>query len=644
VIRSIVLVSLLGAGPQDGAPASPPGRVITIDLPAGRTVLTRPLELPLDAEEVVIDGHGTATLCGGCVVEDPVWTRPPEALLRTLPEEAFGRVRVLRLPAEQLARWTTGLVGPIHFGHGTSMRAAPTEVFVGDVALVPARWPNEGWASIERVVDAGSVPRTVGEDMPRRDGPAEMPHGATFLPKDTSRLGRWLGPDVWMHGLWNWDWSDEQLPIASIDQVAMSVTLGAPHTYGVAQRGRFRVTNALGELDTAGEMWLDREQRLLYAWLPQNSEPAPITISMLDVPIITIPSGPNAPRVTIRGVAFRATRGAAIVGHGVRDAVIERCDFRNVGTVAIELAGEHCRISRCRFEDIGGVGVSLGGGDRATLTSAQNTVEDSTFLRCGRLQRTYHPAIRLSGVGQRVVHNEIAELPHIAITFEGNDHLIESNHIHHVVQETGDSGAIYTGRDWTSQGNVIRGNLVHDIEGTDARFQNAVYLDDMASGITVESNIIMRCNWGMLIGGGRDNTIRNNAFVACRKAISYDARGVGWMAKHIADPSRSTLHKRLAALPIDAEPWRTRFPTLGAYLTDRFGRPVGGRVIDTALMATPLGQIEDHECVEESGTMTVQAPGDAEMDSFLGALIGSVRKQAVTIGHTTAGPVGPRPE
>ena len=43
--------------------------------------------------------------------------------------------------------------------------------------------------------------------------------------------------------------------------------------------------------------------------------------------------------------------------------------------------------------------------------------------------------------------------------------LLESNDIHHVLLETGDAGAFYTGRDWTTQGNVLRGNFVHDIGG-----------------------------------------------------------------------------------------------------------------------------------------------------------------------------------
>ncbi len=624
------------------ASATPGGGTVTVDLPPGLTMLHAPLAIPSGVDEVVIDGHGRSTLVGGLVIESPAWREPDAGLLARLPDEARGHVGVLALPAESLAAWKTGLAGPVHFGHGTKVAAAPTEVFLGDRPLVPARWPNEGWAEIATVIDAGSVPRTALGDVPPGERTSEGLRGAVFVPKDASRLARWVGGDVWMHGFWNWDWSDEQLPVASIDVAAGTVTLGMPHHYGVAQRGRFRVTNALAELDAPGEMWLDREGGRVVAWVPEGAEREPVIVSMLAEPLIRLPGGADAPRVRVTGVAFRCTRGAAIVGEDVRGATIEGCSFRDIGTRGVSLVGTGCRISRCGFVDVGGIGVSIDGGDRASLRPGENVVEDCTFTRCSRLQRTYNPAIEVAGVGQRIVHNEVSDLPHMAITFAGNEHRFEANHIHHVVQETGDAGAIYTGRDWTSQGNVLRGNLVHDIKGSDARYQNAIYLDDMASGITVESNLLVRCNWGMLVGGGRDDVVRDNAFVDCHKAISYDARGVGWMAKNIADPETSTLHQRLAAVPIGDEPWRSRYPTLGAYLTDRFGRPVGGKVVGNTLLATPLGRIEDRACVEETGTLTLPEQPPDELAATCERLIREALTGSVTIGHTTLGPVGPR--
>ncbi len=631
------------AAPEPHTPSAPLAPdTIVIDLAPGTTTLTAPLTIPAGAREIVVRGHGRATLSGGITIAAPDWRAPDERLAAALPAEAVAHVRVLELPASQLARWPAALAGPVHSGHTVPMPVAPTEVFVGGRALTPARWPNDGWATIERIVDAGSVPRNAEPDTPAAQRSTEPARGGTFVPADRSRLARWQrSGDAWMQGYWNWDWSDEQLPVASVDPTAGTVTLAMPHRYGLAQRGRFRITNALGELDSPGECWIDRGNARVVAWLPPGDERAPVTVSMLAEPMIRIPSGPGAPRVTVEGIAFECTRGSAIVGTGVEGATVRDCTFSNIGTRAISLDGARCVVTRCTFTDIGTTGVHLEGGDRATLTPGHHRVEDSTFTRCGRLQRTYAPAIEIAGVGHALVRNEISDLPHIAVIYAGNEHLIEANHVHHVVQETGDAGAICIGRDWTSHGNVLRGNLVHDIPGSDARYQNAFYVDDMASGITLEDNLVVRCNWGMLIGGGRDNVVRRNAFVACGKAIMYDARGVGWMAPHIADPATSTLHRRLAEMPVDREPWRSRYPSLQSYLTDRFGRPVGGVVEGSALLATPLGTIEDRACVTESGTVALPAPAGEGLPAECDRLIHDACTGNVRIGNARLGPVGP---
>lgn len=637
-----LLAGCASTGPV-GAAAAGATRILTIELAAGRTACLAPLAIPAGGfDEVVIDGRGVATLVGGIDIGRPDWRAPDEAILARLPVESRGHARVLPIPDGELARWPTTLDGPVHAGHTVEVAAAATEVLVGDRALVPARWPNEGFAAIGRVVDAGSIPRNDEDDMPPEVRGREAPRGGVFEPADRSRLARWKdAPDAWFDGYWNWDWSDETLPLASIDLDAGTIALGMPHRYGLADRGRFRITNVLAELDAPGECWIDRANRRIVAWLPEGAEDERVTVTMLAAPLVALPAGEGAPRVTIRGVRFEATRGPAIVGRGVRGARIEDCSFTNIGTRAVDLEGEDSVVTRSTFEDVGGTAVRLVGGDRRTLAHGANRVTDSRFRRAGRLQRSYNPAIEIAGVGQRIERNEIADLPHFAILFAGCEHRIEANHIHHVVRETGDAGAVYVGRDYTTQGTVLRGNLVHDIEGSDARYQNAFYLDDMTSGITIEDNLFVRCNWGILIGGGRDNAVRDNAFAKCGQAVVYDARGVGWMAYVLEDPSTSTILRRLAATPVDEEPWRSRYPLVRTYLTDRPSRPVGGRVEGNALLGSPLGRIEDPTLVIESGTIVLEPRDGQSIDEACDELVRRATRGAITVGRARLGPVGP---
>jgi len=585
-----------------------------------------------------------ATLVGAMTVAPESWRVPDEALLARVPHEARAHVLVAELDADDLRTWSGGLSGPVHSGHAVPVTAVRSELFAGEVALEPARWPNEGFAAIGELVDRGSVPRAAESDMPAAERRIEAPRAGAFAPADRERAARWAGAetagerDAWAHGYWNWDWSDEVLPIASIDAASGVVRLGMPHRYGLAARGRFRVINILAELDAPGEYWIDRTGGRIVAWIPDALREALRSLSLLAEPLMRVD---GARDVRIAGIAFERTRGGAIEARGVERLAIEECRFQNLGTFAVDAEGVAIRAARCLFKDVGGRGVRLVGGDRKMLVASGSAIEDCVFVGCGRVLRSYNPAIDLEGVGHRVVRNEISQHPHIAVFLRGNDHVIEANDIHHVVLETGDAGAVYCGRDWTSHGNVIRGNLFSAIEGSDARFQNAVYLDDMASGFLVEGNLFVDCNWGILAGGGRDNMIRANIFAGCRRAISYDARGIGWMAPHIADPESSTLHRNLAAMPIGDEPWRSRFPALATYLTDRFGRPVGSAIVGNVLVATPLGRIDDTECVRIEGTRRHEVD-EARVPALCDELARQARDGVAECDGVRVGPVGPR--
>jgi hypothetical protein len=511
---------------------------------------------------------------------------------------------------------------------------AGSELFCNGVPLTPARWPNTGFARIDGVVDSGtSKDATPPEELRLRARPG------TFRFADRARLERWAGAaNVWLSGYWNWDWADDTMPAGAIDVRAGTITLGLPHTYGLGKSARFFVTNTPEELDAPGEYWIDPGAGRVYVWLPENAGDHPeLIVSLLADPILTVA---NTEAVELADLTFAAGRGSALRIAGAEHVLIERCVFRNMGTAGVELEGRHNTVRECAFEDLGASGITVAGGDRTTLEPAGNQVVDCTFRRCARTHRTYQPAIRLDGVGQIVANNLIEELPHCALIFAGNEHRIERNEIARVLLETGDSGAVYCGRDWTLHGTVVRNNLFHDIAGSDARYQNAVYLDDMASGITVVGNVFLRCHWGMLVGGGRDIVVRANVFDSCSKGIAFDKRGVGWMAKAIADPEKSTLHQRLRAVPIDREPWRTRYPTLREYLTDRFGRPTGSRVESNLLLATPLGNVDDRDCVLVDKNVEVK---QALSQDEIAAILDPARRRALKDFRPQQSPEGFEP-
>lgn len=612
---------------------------VEIVLAPGDHVVRAPIVVPARSAPTTLRGAGPgARLVGGALLAAPSWGPAPAPLAARLPAAARAAVRHLRLPPAALAGWTGGLSGPLHQGHGVPAPAIRSELFVGGAPQRLARWPDDGFAPIARLVDAGSAPRLADPDIPAAERVVEPPRGGAFVVGDAARAARWAGVvGAWAHGYWNWDWSDELLPIAAVDAATATVRLAQPHRYGLAARGRFCIVNLPEELDAVGEHWIDPATGDVLALLADGGEALPAAVSLLAAPMLQLD---GARDVRIEALAFFCSRSAAIRGDGARDVAVVGCSFHGVGSPAIGLRGADCRVQDCRFTDTAGVGVDLEGGDRATLTPGGMVVEDCVFARCSRVLRTYHPAIRVAGVGGVVRRNDVGDLPHFALMLYGNDHLVEANEFHHVVRETGDAGALYLGRDWTAQGLVVRGNLFHAIAGSDGRFQNGVYLDDMASGALVERNLFVQCNWGVLAGGGRDVVVRDNAFVGCGLSVRFDARGVGWMAPHLADPATSTLRQRFAAMPVAAAPWTTRYPALAAYESDRLGRPVGSSVEGSVLLASRPPRIDDRELVAERGAVELPAPAD--LVDACQRLVAAARAGDVEVGGVPIGPVGPR--
>jgi hypothetical protein len=353
--------------------------------------------------------------------------------------------------------------------------------------------------------------------------------------------------------------------------VEKSITFVAPHMYGVGgpSGGEFFALNLLEELDTPGEYYLDRQAGRLYFWPPTDLARASVALSILQEPLITLT---ETSRVTLQGLTFEVSRGAAVKVTGGADNLVAGCTGRNLANDAISISGgQNNGVAGCELYNLGGGGISLSGGDRKALTPCGNFADNNHIHHFGRLYRTHHDAINLNGCGCRATHNLIHDAPHHAMDFGGNDHLVEFNEIYRVCLETDDAGAIYTGRNWTVQGNVIRYNFFHDIGGGPAVGNQAIYLDDCAAGTLCYGNVISRVGRAFLLGGGRDNTVENNVIIDCPVPVHIDNRGIGSTASK--DENYGTLTKEFGTLPIMEEPWKSRYPHLPTYLTDQPGYP-----------------------------------------------------------------------
>ncbi len=482
-------------------------------------------------------------------------------------------------PAAKGKVWQANLkeLGIDDFGNVAS---GGVELFFNDQPARLARWPNADFVEI----------RDVTKEAP------ETSHGRTGSKVgnfyyEGDRPLRWREEkDIWLHGYWFWDWSDQYQQVESIDTEQQLVRLAQPyHGYGYLPGARYYALNVLAELDEPGEWQLDRETGTIYFWPPTPLEEGRPMVSAIE----TLATLTDASHVRFEGFAMEAVRGAAVNIAGGTGVQIVDCTIRNTGDIAVDIrGGRKNAVIGCDISHTAGGGISLNGGDLATLTPGEHLAENNHIHHYARWKRTYTPAVAISGVGNRIRHNLFHDAPHNAVQLSGNDHLIEFNEFHHVCLETDDVGAFYMGRNWTQRGNIVRYNYFHHLgrHGGGVGVM-AIYLDDWASGTTIYGNICFQAGRAVLIGGGRDNLVENNVFVDCTPSIHVDARGLGW-AKSYFDGSDNTLFDRLQAVDYRHPPWSDRYPELLTLLDDEPVMPkgnviarnisVGGRWLDLA--------------------------------------------------------------
>ena len=447
------------------------------------------------------------------------------------------------------------------YGEITPRGGPGIELFVQGKRMTLARWPNTDWLLIADVPQSGE--KFLHEGLEREKRYNGVPVGRHYgrIAYDGDRPGRWSSEnDLYVHGYWTWDWSDSYQRVQSIDTSKREITLAEPHHhYGYTKKQRFYFVNVLEELDTPGEWYLDRKNGFLYFWPPAGFADGDASVSLLEDPLVSLE---NTSFVEFHGFHFERSRGSGIVVTGGSDNIVLGCTFRLLGNEAITInGGSRHQVKSCDIFDVALGGIRLSGGNRRSLTPAHHSAINNHIHHYSTWIRTGQYAIMVDGVGNLVQHNLIHDAPHEGIYLRGNDHVLEFNDISRVCLETGDAGAIHTGRDWTWRGNVIRHNYFHDLQGPGLHGVMAVYLDDWASGFTVFGNIFYRSGRSAFIGGGRDNVVENNVFVECRPSVHVDARGLGW-AGYYFDGTRPELFDHLKDMKYQEPPYSTRYPEL----------------------------------------------------------------------------------
>ena len=589
---------------------------VTIYIRSGRYFIYSTIELSEKDNDTIIAAYeGEEVIFDGGAVIDNKSLSPvsPDAKSRIINKEAAEHILEVNLIPYRLKKGPYGTRG-----FRRAYQNAPNELFVDGTPYTVTSYPKFSKSPIvfgeDDIAEGGSVPYKCDFSM--------VPATIKINPEKAYLWRR--AENAYISGYFGSSYADDTIKIAKIDPESATITTTLPHIYGFsAGEGRnYRIINLLEEMSEPGEYFVDIANEKLYLYPTKDISKSLIQLSSFDRVIMAIE---NASNITVKGITFENSRNSGIYIEGGDSVRIENCIFRNLGIMGIQMgcgatqmpegkhnahgiraedvavptnlprnigswheylyeyaawnnkAGKNHVIINCSFTDTGAGGMLLSGGDRKSLDEGSNTVYNCYFARNNRLNRTYCGAINIMGVGNKISHCEIEQLPSVAIYLHGNDHDISYNRIHNVLCEVSDMGAIYMGRDCSEVGNKIHHNFIYNIRSSyrGGYGISAIYFDDHAIYNAVYSNFFYNIisdgtyNFPVVkFNKGGMTSVSNNFFVDCNCNCfpSYPDNGFWVMHNDPLFIKRVFTDdaENFSGVNVTSGEWKRRYPYLAA--------------------------------------------------------------------------------
>lgn len=524
-------------------------------------------------EEVILSGSKRIEKSAFTPVTD-------QAILnRIISPEARPKVLVADLAGEGITDYGEQSRHGYYLANDLS-KVPPMELYINGQGMTLARWPNQGTVQMDEIIDPGPT---------RKDPNGEVhTRGGTFS-YTYDRPQYWTqADDIWLDGIFGYSWEWSYNKIASIDTAAKTITLRYGEMSGLLKNWYpdfHFAQNLLEEIDMPGEYYIDRQAGKLY-FLPNAEFTAAnptIEVTMLKTPMI---NALNASYIDFSELVMEDGRDSAAVimgGSHVRILNSEIRNFTNSGVLVNTqsrfyyndfqgVPGTDHAIVSTHIHHIGGTAVTLTGGDKTTLQPGNNVVENSHIHDFAYYHKAYNPGVLLSGVGNRMAHNELHDAPHPGVLIFGNDHVVEYNNIYDVCKTFSDLGAIYMNAGETPQqrGTVIRRNYFHNIGESKAGVEG-VYPDNFTMGLQIDENIFYKMgNSAIKNNGGAHILSRNNIFVDSKVPYDYADIYLGDQPDNQIPKNYMPKWQALFAANNDfvGTPYLTKYPELANFFTE----------------------------------------------------------------------------
>ena len=510
-------------------------------------------------------GDETVTFSGSTKLDvaKAVKVTDPAILDRVIDENAREKLMMIDLGAQGIDS-----IEAIKDGYGDGYWNSYPEmsVFYDGLELTPARWPNDGFLRVNKVdVDSDNF----------KTAPFTLHY------EDTENRARQWSKEA-LANLYIGDrnsFSFQAHQVASVDADNNSITSKAGSNYIVEPRCMFYFFNLLDEIDIPGESYMDRENRILYYYPPNDNALPAMEINTLGSEIVSLD---GVSYVNFEGLRFDGSKQQLFVAKDIDNVNINGCEFSRCSSAAVNITrGTNVTLENSHIYDTGAGGINLWeSGDRVSLTSGNVVIRNNRIHHVDRIVKVYVPAIRISGsVGTLIENNELYDAKQSIVNLDtSNDIQFNYNEIYDAMNWFDDMSAVYYGRDATMLGIEFKYNFFHDIGNPyDAQYgTHSLFWDDGAAGPLVYGNIFYRGTNTNDNGGdpktdnplktyyGQKSRVENNIIVDAPSGFGYSTYNYinHWMLFVYSVPNYDKGWKyweKLEAVNYDSDTWKTHY-------------------------------------------------------------------------------------
>lgn len=330
------------------------------------------------------------------------------------------------------------------------------------------------------------------------------------------------------------NWNIDDRTVVAHDAISRAITLDRESSNNLCQDWGYYVDDKLWMLDSPGEWYYDKAERLLYLWMPDSSAPTnQAEGSYLNYGIFARGRG----NLVIDNLSVRNSRVGVDVSSSANVA-LRNLDISDSGNAGIDAGySRNLVVDSCHIRRSVRHGVRVDRSSNATVSN--NKVTDTGVV--GTPKKSFAGIFANYSNAVNIINNVIQNSGYLGI-YGGTNGTLGANYIQNSCMVLDDCGAIYIGGQTypgappgLPNGSVVANNIIVSVLGNNPNGRPAnsrsagqgIYLDEFGSYIQASDNTVIDTDNGFQLHKGANNLLQRNTV--------YGARGSAiWMQEDSA--------------------------------------------------------------------------------------------------------------